>query len=153
MFLTAIEIMLQNIRSEREGLWTAHLISVSAMLPCPFTTHRENYSRLVPVCILDMLSLPSDIKEAFESGQFAIGQKPGAFNGIWSDMVVGKTLIKISKGTRGIVGITRQKSSFWRWSLTRHVLADFCSALRSRSGASSKDEAKMAAMKRGEEHV
>lgn len=45
-----------------------------------------------------------------------------------------------------------------RWSLTRHVLADFCSEMRSRSGASSKDddshdEAKRAAMKRDEEHV
>jgi hypothetical protein len=43
MFLTAIEIMLQNIRSEREGLCTAHFISVSGMLPYLFTTNSVNY--------------------------------------------------------------------------------------------------------------
>jgi hypothetical protein len=129
------------------------------MLPYLFTTNRVNYSRWLPVYILDMLNLPSDIREAFELGQFAICQEPSAFKGIWNDMAVEKTAIKDSKGTGGIVGIiTRQKSSLLRWSLTRHVLTDFCSEMRSRSGASSKDddshdEAKRAAMKRDEEHV
>jgi hypothetical protein len=40
-----------------------------------------------------MLSLPSDIKEAFESGQCAIRQNLSAFNGIWSDMAVEKSVI------------------------------------------------------------
>ena len=110
--------MLQNIKSEREGLWTAHLISVSAMLSYLFNTNRVNYSRWLPVYIFEMLSLPSDIKKVFESGQFAICQKPSAFNGI------------------------------------RQVLADFCSEMRSRSGASSKDDdSHDEAMKRDEEHV
>ena len=104
-----------------------------------------------------MLNLPSDIREAFELGQFAIHQEPSTFKGIWNDMAVEKTVIKDSKGTGGIVGITRQ-SSLLKWSLTRHVLTDFCSEMRSQSGASSKDddshdEAKRAAMKRDEEHV
>jgi hypothetical protein len=41
MFLTAIEIMLQNIRSEREGLWTAHLISVSAIYASISFHHKQ----------------------------------------------------------------------------------------------------------------
>ena len=73
-------------------------------------------------------------------------------------MAVEKTVIKDTKGTGDIVGITRQQSSLLRWSLTRHVLADFCSKMRSRSGVSAKqddshDDAKRAAMKRDEEPV
>ena len=41
MFLTAIEIMLQNIRSEREGLWTAHLISVLAIYASISFHHKQ----------------------------------------------------------------------------------------------------------------
>ena len=40
MFRNVIEIMLQNIRSEREGIWKLHLSSVSAMLPLIFVTNR-----------------------------------------------------------------------------------------------------------------
>jgi hypothetical protein len=60
-----------------------------------------------------MLNLPSDIREAFELGQFAIHQEPSAFKGIWNDMAVEKTVIKDSKGTGGIVGITRQSGSIY----------------------------------------
>ena len=57
MFLNAIEIMLQNIRSERDGLWKLHLSSVSAMLSFMFVTNRVNNSRWLPVYILDMFNL------------------------------------------------------------------------------------------------
>jgi hypothetical protein len=36
------------------------------------------------------------------------------FNGIWSDMGTEKTIIKDSKGSGGIVGITNQKSALAR---------------------------------------
>ena len=65
MFLNAIEIMLQNIRSERDGLWKLHLSSVSAMLPFMFVTNRVNYSRWLPVYILDMFNLAPEVKKKF----------------------------------------------------------------------------------------
>ena len=45
MFLRAVEIMLQNVRSEREGIWKMHLTSTASMLPYMFITNRVNYSR------------------------------------------------------------------------------------------------------------
>ena len=65
MFLNAIEILLQNIRSERDGLWKLHLSSVSAMLPFMFVTNRVNYSRWLPVYILDMFNLAPEVKKKF----------------------------------------------------------------------------------------
>ena len=53
-----------------------------------FITNRTNYSRWMPVYILDMLELP-----AFEKGEFSIRQTSGSFNGIWSDMDTEKNII------------------------------------------------------------
>jgi hypothetical protein len=111
MFLRAVEIMLQNVRSEREGIWKMHLTSTASMLPYMFITNRVNYSRWLLVYLLDMHFLPPDVRAAFESGHFAIRQKPGKINGVWSDMATEKTVIRDSKGRGGIVGITRQKAA------------------------------------------
>ena len=53
-----------------------------------------------------MLERPAEIKSAFKKGEFSIRQTSGSFNGIWSDMGTEKTIIKDSKGSGGIVGIT-----------------------------------------------
>ena len=107
-------------------------MSSSKMLPYFFITNRTNYSRWMPVYILDMLELPAEIKPVFEKGEFSIRQISGSFNGIWSDMGTEKTIIKDSKGSGGIVGITNQKSA-----LTRHFLASFSSAMNDRAGITS----------------
>jgi hypothetical protein len=94
MFLVAVQIMLSNVRAERGGDWSAHLMSSSKMLPYFFITNRTNYSRCMPVYILDMLELPAEIKSAFEKGEFSIRKTSGSFNGIWSDMGTEKNIIK-----------------------------------------------------------
>ena len=103
MFLRAVEILLQNIRAERNGLWLLHLKMVAAMLRCFFITNRTNYARWTPAYILDMLNLSETVKSVFMSGEFSIRHKHGALNSIWSDMATEKTIIKDSKGCRGII--------------------------------------------------
>lgn len=108
--------------------------------------------------ILDMLDIPVEIKAAFDAGEFAICQKTGIFNGVWSDMATEKTIIKDSKGNGGIVGLTRKKSALVRWTLTRHVLSIFGSEMRERSGlvtdcAEFHQETKPAAMQRDDQKV
>jgi hypothetical protein len=110
------------------------------------------------VYILDMLELPAEIKSAFEKGEFSIRQTCGSFNGIWSVMGTEKTIIKDSKGSGGIVGITNQKYALVRWTLTRHFLASFSSAMNDRAGITSTsntshEEMKQTALKRDEEQV
>ena len=104
--LLAASIMLQNIRAERNGIWPMHLSSVRSMLPFLFVTNMNNYSRWTPIYLLDMLNLPSEDESRFKTGFFAIRQKAGSFNGVWSDMATEKTIIKDSKSNGGIVGLT-----------------------------------------------
>ena len=153
MFLVAVQIMLSNVLAEREGDWSAHLMSSSKMLPYFFITNRTNYSRWMPVYILDMLELPAEMKSAFEKGEFSIRQTSGSFNGIWSDTGTEKTIIKDLKGSGGIVGIASQKSAHVRWTLTKHFLASFSSAMNDRAYNTSHEEMKQTALKRDEEQV
>ncbi|CAC5420158.1 unnamed protein product [Mytilus coruscus] len=64
MFLVAVQIMLSNVRAEREGNWSAHLMSSSKNAALFYITNRTNYSRWMPVYILDMLELPAEIESA-----------------------------------------------------------------------------------------
>ncbi|CAC5383567.1 unnamed protein product [Mytilus coruscus] len=158
MLLQALEIMLINIRAERNGLWSLHLHSIFSMLPYFFVANKNNYSRWTPVYLLDMLNLPTEAEGLFSMGFFSVRQKVGSFNGVWSDMATEKTVIKDSKGDGGIVGLTRKKASLIRWNFTRHVLSQITSAMRARACLVQVDdqyhgEAKPAAMKRDEKHV
>jgi hypothetical protein len=118
MFLLAASIMLQNIRAERNGIWSMHLSSVRSMLPFCCVTNRNNYSRWTSIYLLDMPNLPSEVESRFKAGIIAIRQKVGSFNGVWSGMATEKAIIKHSKRNGGIVGLTRKKYALIRWNIT-----------------------------------
>ena len=105
-----------------------------------------------------MSQISLDIQTAFEDGEFSFTEIPGSFNGIWSDMVTEKTVIKNAKGDCGIVGLTRKKPALIRWTLTHHIAAQYSAAMKARSGITSADnsvhqEEKAASMKQNEDHV
>ena len=153
--LEALQIILLNVRAEREGDWGLHLQTQRAMVPCFFAADRQNYARWIPVYILDMLNLPREVQSAFETGEFAVRQIPGCFNGIWSDMGTEKTIIRDAKGSGGIVGLTRKKPALIRWTLTKHIMSEYTKAMRERSGlsTSAEDKGHKEVLKRDEEHV
>ena len=77
------------------------------------------------------------------------------FGAIWA---LKKTIIKDSKGSGSMVGMTPQKSALVRWKLTRHFLASFGSAMNDRAcitstSKTSHEEMKQKALKRDEEQV
>ena len=59
--LEALQILLQNVRAEREGNWGLHLQTQRAMVPYFFAADRQHYARWTPVYILDMLNLPREV--------------------------------------------------------------------------------------------
>ena len=102
------------------------------------------------------INLPSEDESRFKTGFFAIRQKAGSFNGLWSDMATEKTIIKDSKSNGGIVGLTRKKSALIRWNITRHIVGHFSAAMKVRSGLvtaddETHDENRSASMKRNEQ--
>ena len=98
---------------DQNGNVTGHF-TCTLWLPCfyIFVTNRTNYSRWIPVYLLEMSQILLDIQTAFEDGEFSFTEIPGSFNGICSDMATEKTAIKNVNGDRGIVGLTRKKPAF-----------------------------------------
>ena len=77
------------------------------------------------------------------------------FRAIWA---LKKNIMKDSKGSGGIVEITNPKYALVRWTLTRHFLASFSSAMNDRAGITSTsntshEEMRETALKRDEEPV
>ena len=141
MLLEAIQILLECIRAERSGNWNAHLASQCNMLPYLFCTNRQNYSRWLPVYLLEMLvDIPEDMNERFEGGEFTFRFRPNtSFNGIWTDMAVEKTVIRDSKSDGGVVGLTRKKEALLRWYLSRHIMGRYSHVVKTRAGLVSTD--------------
>ena len=134
MYLDAIHILLCSIRAERECNWKLHLASQLKMLPYFFATDHYNYSRWVPVYLLDMAELPNDVADAFQQGQFAVRRTAGAFNGVWSDLGTETTVIRDAKSDGGVIGLTRKESALLRWTLTRGILGEYARATKMYSG-------------------
>lgn len=56
-YIDMILLLLEFIRAEREGDWELHLKVTKKMIPYFFAIDRFNYSRWLPVYILDMRNL------------------------------------------------------------------------------------------------
>lgn len=158
-FITAVQIMLSNIRAEREGDWKMHLCTQVNMLPYFFVADRPNYSRWGTLYALEMMtSLPEEVATAFAEGQFTVKQTPGSFKGIWSDMGVETSIIRDSKSDSGIIGLTRRGSAVLRWSCSRHILGRYAEQMQRRSGLKTDttkchEQTMPAMMTRDEEHL
>ncbi len=130
----------------------------AAMLPYFYSANQSNYSGWMPIHIITMEVLPTEIEEACENGDFVVRQRPGMYNGIAADMGTEKTVIKDSKGCRGIVGITQKKPAMLQWSLSHHILGeysmkDFRGHNDKNSNETSHAETLPASMTREEAHV
>ena len=139
-FLDACEHLLHHTKAERIGDWSLHLHANAKMLHYLRATNHHNYSRWLPVYILDMLTLPSDVAEAYRNGQFSIRDTPNPFNGIWADMAVEKSIIRDAKNNSGIAYHTPTESAVLRWGMTRHVIGAYAATIKERSGLATTEE-------------
>ena len=57
-YIEMVQLLPQFIRAERDGCWELHLATVSRMAPNFYAMDRTNYSRWLPVYLLDMHQLP-----------------------------------------------------------------------------------------------
>jgi hypothetical protein len=90
-YIKMIELLLQYIRAEREGLWELHLSTTAAMLPYFFACGHVIYARWVSVYIADMRLLPAispEVHHEFEAGGFGVRRTDVPFNQVWSDMAL-----------------------------------------------------------------
>lgn len=132
--LHAFDLVLQDIRSEREGDWDLNLSSQVAMLPYQFVCNKPNYSRYGTYNLLEMaLTLPKGVENEFKAGNFPIRFTPGPFKGLWSDMGVEMSGVKDTKSDSGIIGFTRKESTVLRWTVIRNLQGQYATVMSARS--------------------
>ena len=119
-----ILLLLEFIRAEREGDWELHLKVTTKMNPYFFAMDRMNYSRWLPVYIMDMRNLQEkalDVYNEFLRGNHTVSRSTSqSFNQVWTDMALEQSINLDSKAKGGIIGITQRPSALQKWFLTAH---------------------------------
>lgn len=132
-YVAMVLLLLKFIRAEREGDWNLHLEATTEMIPHFFAMDRINYSRWLPVYIMDMQQLAEkapNVHTEFIKGNHAISRSSQPFNQVWTDMALEQSVNRDSKAIGGIIGITQRPGALEKWFLTAHERASATSATK-----------------------
>ena len=138
------------------------LNSTKAMAPYFFAMDRTNYSRWLPVYLVDMQTLDTvdpSVKQEFLNGNHAVSRSQNSFAQVWTDMALEQYVNLDSKSKGGIVGITKKKEAHERWFLTCHERTAITSAIKEMCGLEDSErvgmhkESSLARIRRDDEDV
>ncbi|KAG1670639.1 Protein SDA1 [Nymphon striatum] len=90
-YMDIVQILLQFISAEREGLWQLHLSSFARMLPWMAVYDHINYLRWGTVYLSDMYQLATTapvVFDEFEKGNFVVKESDGKFNQVSADLAL-----------------------------------------------------------------
>lgn len=112
-------LVMQYIRSIREGNFSLYVQLVGQLLPWFFAMDQCNYSRWVPVHIRDMLALPlkhPNVYQQFLLGKFVVQKSKHLFSLIALDHNH-EQQNEMIKGEGGAVGLTEDPAALRRWMI------------------------------------
>ena len=93
-YCSMVNIMLQLFKAERTGNWNLHLSAVATMTPHFFAMERPNYSRWLPMDLIDMYRLEFThplVHKAFLSGEHSISRSGQPFSQVSTDMALDRS--------------------------------------------------------------
>ena len=125
-FLNMVQILLDYIKSTRNGNWDLHLSSMERMLPWFHAYDRVNYTRNFTYCWAALNNLAETnpkMYAEFQEGNFAVKRTSGSFNMLPPDQVIEQTINKDQKSPCGIIAYTISTGSIQRWVFSSHVIA------------------------------
>ena len=107
--LNMVQILMDYIKSTRNGNWDLHLSSMERMLPWFHAYDRVNYTRNFTYCWAALNNLAETnpkMYAEFQEGNFAVKRTSGSFNMFPPDQVFEQTINKEQKSPGGIIGYT-----------------------------------------------
>ena len=110
------------VRSIRQRNLNLYISTLEKLTPLSFSLDSMNYSRWVPIHIRDLKSLPENIKEQFNEGNFTVTKTRRKFSSIAIDHSHEQSN-KIIKGSGGAVGLFQSHQQHVQWLLTRPQIA------------------------------
>ena len=142
--LSMIHLLLSFILSCRTKNWQLHIACLQEMLPWLAAYDRTNYTRYLPLYVLDMLRLPEthpDLHTELMNGNFAVQRSNQPFTSIPHDQTIEVTINKDTKVRGGLVGKTlrRDTTNKWIWTAAdRATYFQSCKDLCGQGSASSR---------------
>ena len=125
-FLDMVQILLDYIKSTRNGNWDLHLSSMERMLPWFHAYDRVNYARHFTYCWAALNNLAETnpkMYAEFQEGNFVVKRTSGSLDMLPPDQVIEQTIKKGQKGPGGIIGYKTSTGSIQRWVFSSHVIA------------------------------
>lgn len=112
-YFNSVIVALQFIEAERLGNWNLHLSCIKQMLPIFHAAGHFNYCKGAQIYLQDMSDLknvmdPSEFVTFTEKGLFTVRRTDKAWSGIWPDMTIEQTLMRVLK--TGAQSVTHGRS-------------------------------------------
>ena len=120
-FLNMVQILLDYIKSTRNGNWDLHLSSMERMLPWFHAYDRVNYARHFTYCWAALNNL-AETNPNSKRVTLLLNEHPGPLTCSLLIKLLSK-LNKHQKGPGGIIGYTTSTGSIQRWVFSSHVIA------------------------------
>ena len=128
-FIKPMFLIMLYIRAEREGEFALHLYACKQMLPYFFAAGHWNYARDGVAYLRAMEKLPTSLLNSFMEGEHVIHLSKGLWNGIWTDMGIETTYMKVGKGPAGLIGNTTNTRSVKIWANSHHLSSEVLTEL------------------------
>ena len=122
-------LILLYVRAEREGEFALHLYVCRKMMPNFFAAGHVNYARYGLCYLRSMERLSGNVLQKFMAGEHVLRHQAGIFNGIWSDMAIETTYMKVGKGPSGMIGMTTNDRSVSIWANSHHFCGELLTEL------------------------
>lgn len=122
-YFRMMSLVKQFIEAERTGNWELHLSTIQQMMSFFYATAHNNYALSAQIYLQDMRDLPQKMtchkyRKFVQKGYFTIRRSDKFWSGVWSDMTIEQTLMRLMKSKGGLT----QGRGFTDSSLTKWVL-------------------------------
>jgi hypothetical protein len=137
-YIDLVDIMLDLLRSTREGDWKLHLSAIHRMIPWCFAYDKQNYAKYLSTYYAEMSNLETehpDVLDHLQNGGFSVqlgSQNP--FGRIPVDQTVEETVNKDTQTPGGTKGFSLNPGAVSRHYLTAEYRSSFLSLLRDSLG-------------------
>ena len=115
--INPVLLILFYVKAEREGEFPIHLHACKEMLPYFLSTGHWNYAWVGVAYVRMMEKLSPSLLDRFMKGKHIIDLRKGYWNGIWSDMGIKSTYMKIGKGPVGLISVTTIERAAQIWEV------------------------------------
>ena len=119
-----IFIVQEFIRAERTNNWESHIAKTRSMLNLFAATGHNNYAktcRLYIQSIEELKPINPSLYNQFQLGNHTVRRTGSNWSGIWMDLSIEQSLMKLLTGRSGIIGsgITENVMNFWKKTMRR----------------------------------